>query len=138
MKQSQRKKRRKVKVPVASMGDIAFLLIIFFMLLSDAAKDKDLQLELPISSHIEKTEIDVVAHVAVDSSGVIYIDGQAARNAEDVEVTVRAMLASTVADEQRHVQFKCDASQMKNKFEPVLKAIAAAGGIVEAVGVKNE
>ena len=45
---------------------------------------------------------------------------------------------NTVADEQRHVQFKCDASLPKEVFEPVLKAIAEGGGIIEAVGDKDE
>ena len=43
-------------------------------------------------------------------------------------------LSKTVSDEQRHVQFKCDASLAKETFEPVLKAIAEGGGIIEAVG----
>ena len=32
------------------------------------------------------------------------------------------------------MQFKCDAAIYKETFEPVLKAIAEAGGIIEAVG----
>jgi len=116
------------------MGDIAFLLIIFFLLLSEFAKDRDLPIALPASEHVEKTKAVVVARVAVDSSGVIYFDGDRVDNAKDIEWGVRALLARTVADEQRHVQFKCDASLPKETFEPVLKAIAEAGGIIEAVG----
>ena len=134
MIRSRRKKRRKVKVPLTSMGDIAFLLIIFFLLLSEFAKDRDLPIALPASEHVEKTKAVVVARVAVDSSGVIYFDGDRVDNAKDIEWGVRALLARTVADEQRHVQFKCDASLPKETFEPVLKAIAEAGGIIEAVG----
>ena len=51
---------------------------------------------------------------------------------------MRAILAKTVSDDQRHVQFKCDAALPKEQFEPVLKAIAEAGGIIDAVGEKNE
>ena len=57
-------------------------------------------------------------------------------SAKDVEWGVRALLTRTIADEQRHVQFKCDASLPKETFEPVLKAIAEGGGIIEAVGEK--
>ena len=134
MKPSRKKKRRKVQVPVASMGDIAFLLIIFFLLLSEFAKDKDLPIDLPASEQVKKTEVVVAARIAIDSEGVIYFDGDRVDNAKDVEWGVRALLSKTVADEQRHVQFKCDASLSKETFEPVLKAIAEAGGIIEAVG----
>lgn len=134
MKRSRRRKHRKVPVPIASMGDIAFLLIIFFMLLSEFAKDKDLVIELPDSAHVEKTEVVVAARVAIDANGTIYFDGEPVNSAKDVEWGVRALLTRTIADEQRHVQFKCDASLPKETFEPVLKAIAEGGGIIEAVG----
>ena len=72
--------------------------------------------------------------MAIDAQGVIYFDGDEVENAKDVEWGVRALLSKTVADEQRHVEFKCDESLPKETFEPVLKAIAEAGGIIEAVG----
>ena len=134
MKASRKKKRRKVQVPVASMGDIAFLLIIFFLLLSEFAKEKDLPIDLPASAKVEKIEEIVAARVAIDADGVIYFDGDRVDSAKDVEWGVRALLSKTVAEEQRHVQFKCDASLPKETFEPVLKAIAEGGGIIEAVG----
>jgi biopolymer transport protein ExbD len=134
VKASRKKKRRKVQVPIASMGDIAFLLIIFFMLLSEFSKDKDLPIELPQSDQVKKTEVVVAARVAMAADGEIYFDGDRVDSAKDVEWGVRALLSKTVADEQRHVQFKCDASLSKETFEPVLKAIAEGGGIIEAVG----
>jgi biopolymer transport protein ExbD len=129
-----KKKRRAVPVPIASMGDIAFLLIIFFMVCSEAAKDKQLQVTLPVSEHVQKPEITVVARVAIDEEGEIYLDGVAGQTAKDIEWGIRAMLANTVSDDQRHVQFKCHNEHPKEVFEPVLKAIAEAGGIIEAVG----
>ena len=137
VKPSRRKKRRKIQVPVASMGDIAFLLIIFFLLLSEFARDKDLPIDLPTSQQVKKTETVAAARIAIDAKGVIYFDGDRVDSAKDVEWGVRALLARTVADEERHVQFKCDATLPKETFEPVLKAIAEGGGIIEAVGNEN-
>ncbi len=137
MKRSRRKKRKPVTLPIASMGDIAFLLIIFFLVCSEVSKDKNnLKVALPNSEYVEKTKVDVVARVALDETGTIYFDGAKVDNAKDVEWGIRALLTNTVADEQRHVQFKCDKSQPKEVFEPVLQAIAEAGGIIEAVGEK--
>jgi biopolymer transport protein ExbD len=135
-KRLQSKKRRAVPVPIASMGDIAFLLIIFFMVCSEAAKDKNIDVDLPISEYVKKIKVTVVARVAVDENGEIYFDGTRVDNAKDVEWGVRALLTNTISDDQRHVQFKCDSTLPKETFEPVIKAIASAGGIIEAVGEK--
>jgi biopolymer transport protein ExbD len=80
----------------------------------------------------------VVARVTIDKTGTIYFDGDRIDNAKDVEWGVRSLLTRTVSDDQRHVQFKCDATLPKESFEPVLQAIAAAGGIIEAVGEEAE
>ena len=108
------------------MGDIAFLLIIFFLVCSEVSKDKNnIKVNLPLSEHVVKTKAVVVARVAVDETGEIYFDGERVDNAKDIEWGVRALLTNTVSDDQRHVQFKCDKSQPREVFEPVLQAIAA-------------
>lgn len=137
-KRSQRKRRKPVPVPVASMGDIAFLLIIFFLVCSEVSKEPDVELTSPKSRYVEKMEATVAARVAIDTTGQIYLDGLRVNSAKDVEWGVRALLANTVADDQRHVQFKCDAALPKEAFEPVLRAIAEGGGIIEAVGDLQE
>jgi biopolymer transport protein ExbD len=138
-RKTNRKNRKPVPVPVASMGDIAFLLIIFFLVCSEVSKDKaNLQAVMPLSEYVEKNESSAAARVAVDETGQIFFEGEPVADAKAVEWGVRAKLANTVADEQRHVQFKCDANLPKETFEPVLKAIAAAGGIIDAVGEKEQ
>ena len=138
-KRPQRKKRKPVPVPIASMGDIAFLLIIFFLVCSEVSKDNsNIQVTLPFSEHVDKNEFPVAARIALDEGGQIYFDGVQVESAKDVEWGVRALLTNTVSDDQRHVQFKCDAAIPKEQFQPVLKAIAEAGGIIEAVGEKSE
>jgi biopolymer transport protein ExbD len=134
----KRKKRKPVPVPVASMGDIAFLLIIFFLVCSEISKEPEVQLTSPRSRYVEKVEATVAARVAIDETGQIYLDGLKVNSAKDVEWGVRALLANTVADDQRHVQFKCHATLQKEVFEPVLQAIAEGGGIIEAVGEPEE
>lgn len=117
------------------MGDIAFLLIIFFLVCSEAVKDNSsLPVALPTSAHVKKTKATVVAYVTVDENGGIYFDNNRVDSAKDVEWGVRALLTNTISDDQRHVQFKCDKSQSKEVFQPILQAIAEAGGIIEAVG----
>lgn len=138
MKRSQRKKRRQVSVPVASMGDIAFLLIIFFMVCSEMVKEKTPELTLPDSEHVDVIEDQIAARVAVDETGKVFLDGRAVGDAESVKFALEQVLEKTVSDKQRHVQFKCHDNLARDEFEPILKAIAEAGGIIEAVGQKPE
>lgn len=131
----RKKKRKMIPIPVASMGDIAFLLIIFFLVCSEASKDNTkLKIDPPVSEHVKTTKVTVCARVDIDESGQVYLDGALVEGAKVVEGGVRNAVANTVTDEQRHVQFRCDKSQPREVFEPVLQAIASAGGIIEAVG----
>jgi biopolymer transport protein ExbD len=120
------------------MGDIAFLLIIFFMVCSELSKEKDVPMVLPMSKYVEKVEIDIAARVSIDETGQIWLDGQGVNGPKDVEWGVRALLANAVSDKQRHVQLKCDASLTRDTFQPVIQAISEAGGIIQAVGEKIE
>jgi biopolymer transport protein ExbD len=131
----RKKKRRVVPVPITSMGDIAFLLIIFFLVCSEAVKDNsNIEVTVPTSEHVKKIEAEVAARVAVDVDGLIYLDGIRVESEKDIEWGVRALLANTTSDEQRQVQFKCDAALTKEKFEPVIKAIVLGGGILQMIG----
>lgn len=138
MKSSRKKRRKPIPLPIASMGDIAFLLIIFFLVCSEAIKDNSsVPVALPFSEQVEKTKVTVVARVTIDETGQIHFEGEPVDGAKDIEWGVRALLTRTVSDDQRHVQFRCDKSQPKEVYQPILQAIAEAGGIIEAVG-ENE
>jgi biopolymer transport protein ExbD len=134
-RQPQRKKRPPPVIPTASMGDIAFLLLIFFVACSEPTKERsDLNVTPPVSEHVHNNKAPLAARVAIDKTGTIYFDGERVDNAKDIEWGVTAVLTRTVSDDQRHVQFRCDATLAKETFEPVIQAIVSAGGILEAIG----
>jgi len=130
----QRKKRKPIPVPIASMGDIAFLLIIFFMVASEAAKNPNIALTPPLSEFVKTNEATLAARISIDEAGQLYFDGVLVDGPKDIEWGVRAVLNDATTDDQRRVLFSCHESLPKETFEPVLKAIAEAGGIIEAVG----
>ena len=115
------------------MGDIAFLLIIFFMICSNFAKDAHLDLTPPLAPDLETLEESNLS-VSIDVEGRIYVQGVEVAGAEAVESAVAAWVAGRPADEQKLVLFKCDAEVDKAVFEPVLDAISQAGGVIAAVG----
>ena len=72
-----KRKRRKmaIMVPIASMGDIAFLLIIFFILASNFAKEAHIDFDPAKSPDIEKMERSQVS-VTVDKDGQVWLQGE--------------------------------------------------------------
>jgi len=135
----KRKRRNKVSVPVASMGDIAFLLIIFFMVCSNFAKD-NYKVDLPNAANLEQMEKSNIT-IGIDAGGVIYFQGKPV-DAQGVEYAVAAFLERKLkelppgGDENaaRLVLFRCDQSVSREIFVPVIGAISRGGGVVAALG----
>lgn len=64
---------RKVDIPTASQGDIAFLIMIFFMTTTVFAKEKGLKIVLPEPGEPTKIKAENVLTVAVNPSGQVLI-----------------------------------------------------------------
>jgi len=134
-----RTKRRRtlIFVPVASMGDIAFLLIIFFMVCSRFAKEAGVKIDPPISIDVDKLD-DYPMVVAIDGSGNIYFQGWKVSDAKELEAEVSAFVEGKTTDRAKTVIFRCDRTVGKKTFEPVIEAIAKGGGRIAAVGKKTK
>lgn len=137
MKKKRRSHKRDVNVPVASMGDIAFLLIIFFMVCSNFIKESAVRrLEPPRAIDLERVD-EAPISVSIDSEGVVYLQGQEVGVAA-IEDGVGALIKDKKTEKGRTVLFKCDKAIAKTHFEPVMDAIAKAGARITAVGQKSE
>lgn len=136
MSRHDARRRRAIKVPVASMGDIAFLLIIFFMICSNFAKDSHVKLKPPEAPGLDSMEESSIT-VSIDEQGMLYVQGQPVADAAAVEGVVTALLTGLPAGKTHPVLFKCDQKIDKSIFEPVLDAISRAGGIIAAVGERH-
>ena len=127
----RRKKRLPPYIPVASMADIAFLLIIFFMLTSNFVKNKNIDLSTPESSDIWRLE-EAAVTVSLDRTGVIRLNGQAV-DAMLLEDGIRAVLKDV---KDRRVQVQIDKDMPKSAFMPVLEAVARADVEIGLLGEK--
>ena len=70
-------KRKAVKTDInlTPLIDIVFLLLIFFMLISNFVKEQSLDIELPQSSKTTQVDDDKTIIVSIDKSGQLYING---------------------------------------------------------------
>jgi len=130
---SRRRRRPSILVPVVSMGDIAFLLIIFFILCSNFAKKAGKTVEPPVSPRLDPLPKPRL-YVAVDAEEKLYFQGKPIGSAKEIEAELGRLIDPNDSLEVRTVLFECDRGVRKEVFEPVLESIAKAGGIIGAVG----
>ncbi len=121
---------------VSSMGDIAFLLIIFFMVCSRFAKDPGVNIDSPTTFKVDKLD-DYPIVVLIDAKGNIYFQGKPITGPEALEAEVQKLTQEATNEKMRTVLFRCDRNVRKHVFEPVIEAIAKGGGRIAAAGDKS-
>ena len=70
----RRKEGSGARIPTSSMADIAFLLIVFFMVTTIFKLEQGLAITLPRSTSGEKIPREKVAHIWIDRTGTLSID----------------------------------------------------------------
>lgn len=134
-REARARKRRRVNifVPTASMGDIAFLLIIFFMLTSKFMQESHIEYKDAYSPDIVPLE-DISYSVIVDAHGEIWLQGQPCGSAEDLRSAVER-LAGDKKDVV--VMLKVDKDAVESQYGEVLKSLGNAGVRVAMIGAKS-
>ncbi|MCY3022778.1 MAG: biopolymer transporter ExbD [Planctomycetota bacterium] len=116
-------------VPTASMGDIAFLLIIFFILTTSFAKERQVKLKDPVSRDIYAMKEPPV-FVSVDKNGVVWCQGRQC-SAENLEDNVKSAVASRP---EKLVKLRVDRAVRQEQYGPVFLALSRAGVEIALVG----
>ncbi len=66
--------RKAPQIPTSSMGDIVFLLLIFFMVTTVFRKETGLPVELPRAEAGEEVQRELIANIYIDRNGRISVD----------------------------------------------------------------
>jgi biopolymer transport protein ExbD len=131
----ERKKPTTGELPMAAMPDIAFLLLIFFMVSTTFLVSRTLEVELPAYSKQrtrEKTK-RVSVFLAADSLRVKYGDEAQNLDMRELEGYVRNVLASAEEASERVVLLEVHDECPYDRVVEVFDAIRAAGGYVSLV-----
>ncbi|MEJ5283436.1 MAG: biopolymer transporter ExbD [Brevinematales bacterium] len=65
----------KAKMPVVAMGDIAFLLLVFFLVTSALDQSRKLEIEIPSAKNTIKIPQEEIFNIFIDKEGKIYFKG---------------------------------------------------------------
>ena len=130
-----KRKRRKmaIMVPIASMGDIAFLLIIFFILASNFAQEAHIEFDPAKSPDIEKMERSQVS-VVVDKEGQIWLQGEECP-VDLLDGGVKALLAD---EDNKVVMLTVHRELPHDAYGPVFLKLSEAGAEIALVGEKGD
>jgi len=127
-----RRKRTSPIIPIASMGDIAFLLIIFFMLTSNFMKNRSISLEEPSSPDIDivrKTQLSVT----LDQDGQLRLQGEECE-VDMLEAGVNAIIKDM---DDKRVQLKIDKKLTHEEYIGIFMALSRADAKIVLVGQKE-
>ena len=130
----RRKNRLSVMVPTSSMGDIAFLLIIFFMLTSKFMKESHIEYKSPDSPEARQIE-DSSYSVVVDRNGVIFLQGHICGSAKELQSAVERLVDGK---KDAVVMLKIDRNLREKQFGSVLESLSKAGVKIAMVGDKSK
>jgi biopolymer transport protein ExbD len=132
MKLERKKNRIPILIPMASMGDIAFLLIIFFLLTSNFIKEGHVKIEQAASPDIEELEESSVS-VTVDEAGQVWLQGTLCP-LDLLKSGVEALLDGA---EKRVVMLKVDRDVPQENFGEVILELSKAGAELALVGTEE-
>lgn len=120
-----KRKKMDASIPAMAMGDIAFLLLIFFVILARARDDSHLQWKP--APGVELTRPNTMnASVVIDRENVTHLNGRKTSISSLAE-ELKGLLGQNQAG-QRTVILKVHHEVTAVYFEPVIEAISEAGG----------
>ncbi|HDQ45903.1 MAG TPA: biopolymer transporter ExbD [bacterium] len=117
-----KKRSREVEIPTASLADIAFLLLTFFLVTTSLDMDKGLQLTLPPRGDVRPIPRHNIAEVLINAAGEVALDGEEIR-IQDIREVIRLRLAQ---NDRLIVSIKTDRETSYQHFMSVLDRVQMA------------
>ena len=115
----------RVEIPSMAMGDIAFNLLVFFVILARAQDDSHLQWTPAKADKVTPSGYSKVS-VVIDKDEKVYLNGQPISESQ-LAGAIEANLGKSPAGD-RKVLLKAHKDCTAIRFEPVIEAISEAGG----------
>jgi biopolymer transport protein ExbD len=119
------RKKFETSIPTMAMGDIAFLLLIFFVILAKAQDDSHVKWD-PATADVLEQAGNVRASVAIDINNKTYLNGVEIGHGQ-IAAALADLLGESPAG-QRTVLLKVHREATATYFEPVIEAVSEAGG----------
>ncbi len=129
----KRKPPEEAEIPTASMADIAFLLIIFFMVTTVFARDKGLKMLLPEKqSETVKIKSKKIIDISINDAGQIFFNDNPVQNPEELKQKIQSEIEK---DPKKIVLIKTNVEAPYDRMIQVLDVVKQLK--VKAVALKS-
>ena len=112
----KRKKERSAEIPTASLADISFLILTFFLLSTTINIDKGLGLTLPAKGEKKEVRKENITNLLINARGQVLLDGQPVEISQIREIIRQKLIQRP----QLIVSVKTD---RKTKYEVYIKVL---------------
>ena len=127
----EKKKERTVAIPTASMADIAFLLLTFFLVTTSLDLDKGLGLTLPAKGEAKPIPKQNIANLLINATGEVLLDEELTE-VPMIKDRIRARLAENPS---LLVSIKTDKNTKYQAFISVLDQVQIAMGSTPRISI---
>ena len=139
------------EIPNASMADIAFLMLIFFLVTTTIANDRGLSIQLPPPPEAQQEDVKIQEHnmfkIQVNSSDALLVEGNPLSDLSRLKEDIKKFVVNRGVDplssdspEKAIVSYKTDRGTSHRRFVEILDIIQSAYYDIyaEQAGVTNK
>jgi biopolymer transport protein ExbD len=126
----RRQKKKEVEVPTDSLSDVAFLLIIFFILTTSIQRLSGFTTELPSGEkkQTQTQQAEKTPTVALNGDQILLDDK--ALSMDELRKYLAGLKLDTKADSERVILLDAEGSIDYQRYFEVMAGISAAGGVI--------
>ncbi len=129
----RRKEQSDGAIDVGSFADIAFLLIIFFILTTTFTKIAGNKIEIPSGSSEQSESEQKQLSVTLSADDIIYGEDAKSIGIDELRRVLEAEKFETKEPDDRMVVLETDASVLYERYFQVVMAISDAGGVLTLI-----
>ena len=130
-RKAKEKKHRTGEIPTSSFSDIAFLLIIYFLVATTLVKTKSITADLPTGEKNTEAKLDKTPIVNLRGDEIIFSDTPI--SIEDLNTKLADLNLPELPPEKRVIMLETTNGTPYKSYFQVLAAIGSHGGIVAIV-----
>ena len=135
-RRQQEKKHRTGEIPTGSFSDIAFLLIIYFIVMTTLVKVKSITADLPTGQANEQAQMDKTPTVNLRAGEVFFNDKN--MSMDELNVALDGLYLDQKPPEKRIVMLESSNETPYEVYFHALAAISSNGGVVALVEEEEE
>jgi biopolymer transport protein ExbD len=130
------KSHREINIPTGSFSDIAFLLILYFMVATTLVRTKSITADLPTGEKQSEAQVDETPVVNLRGPDIYFSDKKV--SLENLNARLAALKLSEQDPEQRVIMLESTNVTGYETYYQALAAISAHGGVVAIVEEEEE